>query len=210
MTSVDPQTPPVGSAAELMRAGERTPIATAIVSEASGPRLVLDGCRIALDAEQLTLRWWDDDDVAWEARASVEAFEATSGRLTVSVVGGWDSAVLRQAARVDSGRIPVELRTLGGDGRVIRRVRAICLDLSPLGCRVAGTGPDLTRGDDLQVAVATSLLDSLLEICVDARVVRCAPVAFGGWQAGLEFLPRTAADRDALIAWRDSVAAASR
>ena len=47
------------------------------------------------------------------------------------------------------------------------------------------------------------------DICVDARVVRCAPVAFGGWQAGLEFLPRTAAERDALIAWRDSVAAAS-
>jgi hypothetical protein len=206
MTSVDPQTPPVGSAAELMRAGERTPIATAIVSDASGPRLVLDGCRVAPDAEQLTLRWWDDDDVAWEARASVEAFEATSGRLTVSVVGGWDPAVLRQAARVDSGRTPVELLTLGGDGRVIRSVRALCLDLSPLGCRVAGTGAELTRGDDLQVAVVTSAF----EICVDARVVRCAPVAFGGWQAGLGFLPRTAAERDLLIAWRDSLAAASR
>ena len=75
----------------------------------NGSRLVLDGCRIALDAEQLTLRWWDDDDVAWEARASVEAFEAASGRLTVAVVGGWGPAVLRQAARVDSGRTPVEL-----------------------------------------------------------------------------------------------------
>jgi hypothetical protein len=187
-----------------MRAGERTPIAMATVSDASGPRLVLDGCRITLDAEQLTLRWWDDDDVAWEARASVEAFEAASGRLTVTVVGGWAPAVLRQAARVDSGRTPVELLTLGGDGRVIRSVRALCLDLSPLGCRVAGTGPELTRGDDLQVAVAT------LAICVDARVVRCAPVAFGGWQAGLEFLPRTAAERDSLIGWRDSLVNASR
>ncbi len=189
-----------------MRAGERTPIATATVSDANGSSLVLDGCRVALDAEQLTLRWWDDDDVAWEARASVEAFEAASGRLTVAVVGGWGPAVLRQAARVDSGRTPVELLTLGGDGRVIRRARALCLDLSALGCRVAGTGPELTRGDDLQVAVGTSVVD----ICVDARVVRCAPVAFGGWQAGLEFLPRTTAERDALIAWRDSVAATSR
>ena len=136
-----------------MRAGERTPIATANVSEADGPRLVLDGCRIPVDAEQLTLRWWDDNDVAWEARASVEAFEETSGRLTVAIVGGWGPAVLRQAARVDTGRTPVELLTLGGDGRVIRSVRALCLDLSPLGCRVAGTGPELTAGDDLQVAV---------------------------------------------------------
>ncbi len=185
-----------------MRVGERTPIAMANVYDASGHRLVLDGCGIALDADLLTLRWWDDNDVAWEARASVESFEATSERLTVTIVEGWHPAVLRQAARVDSGRTPVELLTLGGDGRVIRRVRALCLDLSPLGCRVAGTGPELTRGDDLQVAVATSTL----EICVDARVVRCAPVAFGGWQAGLEFLPRTAAERDSLIAWRDSVA----
>ena len=189
-----------------MRAGERTPIATANVSEADGPRLVLDGCRIPVDAEQLTLRWWDDNDVAWEARASVEAFEETSGRLTVAIVGGWGPAVLRQAARVDTGRTPVELLTLGGDGRVIRSVRALCLDLSPLGCRVAGTGPELTAGDDLQVAAATAAAD----ICVDARVVRCAPVAFGGWQAGLEFLPRTAAERDALIAWRDSVVDSGR
>ena len=189
-----------------MRAGERTPIATATVHEVSGHTLVLDGCRIGLDAEQLTLRWWDDNDVAWEARVSVEAVEATSGRLTVAVVGGWGPAVLRQAARVDSGRTPVDLLTLGGDGRVIRRIRAICLDLSPLGCRIAGTGPELTAGDDLQVAVATPALD----ICVDARVVRCAPVAFGGWQAGLEFLPRTAGERDSLLAWRDSLANASR
>lgn len=189
-----------------MRAGERTPIATANVSEAGGSRLVLDGCRIPPDAEQLTLRWWDDNDVAWEARVSVEGVDATSGRLTVAVVGGWGPAVLRQAARVDTGRTPVELLTVGGDGRVIRRVRALCLDLSPLGCRIAGTGPELTAGDDLQVAVRTPALD----ICVDARVVRCSAVAFGGWQAGLEFLPRTAAERNALIAWRDSVVDAGR
>jgi hypothetical protein len=205
MTSVDPQSPPVGSAVELMRIGERTPMATADVSDASGLRLVLGGCRIAIEAELLTLRWWDDSDAAWEARASVEESDSTSGRLTVAIVDGWRPAVLREAARVQSGRMPIELLTLGGDGRVIRRVWVLCLDLSPLGCRVAGTGSELARGDLVQVAAGTSAL----AICVDARVVRCVPVAFGGWNAGLEFLPRTAADRASLVAWRDSVADAA-
>jgi PilZ domain len=200
VTSVEPQSPTVGSAIELMRFGERTPVASAEVSGVSGLRLVLGGCRVAIGGE-LTLRWWDDNDVAWEARASVEESESTSG-LTVAIVEGWRPAVLREAARVASGRLPVELLTLGGDGRVIRRVRVICLDLSPLGCRVAGTGPEVTGDDVIQVAAETSAR----AICVDARVVRCTPVAFGGWHAGLEFLPRTDADRASLAAWRDSLA----
>jgi hypothetical protein len=205
MVSVDPHSPTVGSEVELMRSGARTPIATADVSAANGSSLVLSGCHVASEPEGFTLRWWDEGDVAWEASASVEELDPTSGVATVTIVGGWEPAVLRQAARIQSGRIPVDLLTLGGDGRVVRRVRAICLDVSSLGCRVAGTGPELMQGDDLQVAVGTGGL----EICVDARVVRCAAVAFGGWQAGLEFLPRTDAERATLIAFRDSVADAA-
>jgi hypothetical protein len=202
MTSVDPQSPPVGSAIELMRVGERTPIAKADVCGVDGLSLVLGGCRLAIEAGLLTLRWWDESDVAWEARASVERFDSARGRLTLVMVEGWRPAVLRRAARVESGRVPVELLTLGGDGRVIRRVQVLCLDLSTMGCRVAGTGLELARGDLVQVAGGTSAL----RVCVDARVVRSASVAFGGWHAGLEFLPHTAADRASLLEWRDSVA----
>jgi hypothetical protein len=202
MTPLDPQSPPVGSAVELMRIGERNPIAKADVCGVDGLSLVLGGCRVAIEAELLTLRWWDDSDVAWEARASVEQLDPTGCRLTLAIVGGWQPAVLRRAARIDSGRLPVELLTLGGDGRVIRRVQVLCLDLSTIGCRVAGTGPEVARGDLVQVAGGTSAL----RVCVDARVVRCASVAFGGWHAGLEFLPHTTADRDSLVAWRDSAA----
>jgi hypothetical protein len=202
MTSLDPPSPPIGSAVELMRIGERQPIAQADVWGANGLSLVLCECRVAIEDDLLTLRWWDDSDVAWEARASVEQWDASNGRLTLILVERWEPAVLRRAARVDSGRVPVELLTLGGDGRVIRRQRVLCLDLSAMGCRVAGTGPELVRGDLVQVAGGTSALT----VCVDARVVRCAPVAFGGWQAGLEFLPHTADDRASLVAWRDSAA----
>jgi hypothetical protein len=206
MTSLDPQSPPVGSAVELMRIGERTPIATAHVCGANGRRLVLGGCPAVIDAELLTLRWWDDSDDAWEARAAVEQSDSAGGRRTLTIVEEWRPAVLRRAARVESGRMPVELLTLGGDGRVIRRLQVLCLDVSAMGCRVAGTGPNLAPGDLVQVAEETSVPT----ICVDARVVRCASVAFGGWHAGLEFLPHTAADRASLVAWRDSVADAGR
>ena len=185
-----------------MRIGERMPLATADVCGVNGVGLVLGGCRVKIEAELLTLRWWDDGDAAWEARASVEQFDSTSGRLTLTVIEGWRPAVLRRAARVESDRVPVELLTLGGDGRVIRRVQVLCLDLSTIGCRVAGTGPEPARGDLVQVAGGTSALT----VCVDARVVRCESVAFGGWHAGLEFLPHTAADRASLVAWRDSAA----
>jgi hypothetical protein len=202
MTSLEPQSPPVGSAVELMRVGERKPIAQAEVCGVNGRSLVLCRCRVAIEADLLTLRWWDDSDVAWEARASVEQLDSTSGHLTLAMVESWRPAVLRRAVRIESGRVPVELLTLGGDGRVIRRLRVLCLDLSAMGCRVAGTGPELACGDLVQVAGGTSSMT----VCVDARVVRCASVAFGGWHAGLEFLPHTAADRASLVAWRDSAA----
>jgi hypothetical protein len=202
MTFLDPQTPPIGSAIELMRTGERQPIAQADVCSVNGLSLVLCQCRVAIEEGLLTLRWWDDSDVAWEARAAVERWDATSGRLTLVMGESWRPAVLRRAARVESDRVPVELLTLGGDGRVIRRLRVLCLDLSAMGCRVAGTGPELASGDLVQVAGGTSALT----VCVDARVVRCASVAFGGWHAGLEFLPHTDDDRASLVAWRDSAA----
>jgi PilZ domain len=202
MSSVDPRSPPIGTEVELMRVGERTPIAMADVSGVNGRDLVLDGCRVVIDAELLTVRWWDDADAAWEARGSVEQSDPTSGRLTTTMVEDWQPAILRRAARVESGRVSVELLTLGGDGRVIRRLQVLCLDVSTLGCRVTGTGTRPNPGDLLQVESQSSTLT----FCVDARVVRCAPVAFGGWQAGLEFLPHSASDRAALVAWRDSVA----
>jgi hypothetical protein len=202
MTSLEPQSPPIGSAVELMRIGEREPMAQADVCDVSGLSLVLCQCRVAIEEDLLTLRWWDDSDVAWEARAAVERWDATSGRLTLVMGESWRPAVLRRAARVESGRVPVELLTLGGDGRVIRRLRVLCLDLSAMGCRVAGTGPELAGGDLVQVAGGTSALT----VRVDARVVRCTSVAFGGWHAGLEFLPHTDDDRASLAAWRDSAA----
>jgi hypothetical protein len=202
MTALDPHSPPIGSAVELMRIGERQPIAQADVCGVNGLSLVLCECRVAIEEDVLTLRWWDDSDVAWEARASVERWDATSGRLRLVMGESWRPAVLRRTARVESGRVHIELLTLGGDGRVIRRVPVLCLDLSAMGCRVAGTGPELARGDLVQVAGGTSALT----VRVDARVVRCASVAFGGWHAGLEFLPHTAADRALLVAWRDSAA----
>jgi hypothetical protein len=75
-----------------------------------------------------------------------------------------------------------------------------CLDLSTTGCRVAGTGEPPSDGDILQVTAS----GSELAVCVDARIVHVVSKAFGGWQAGVEFLPHTAADRSALVAWRDS------
>lgn len=185
-----------------MPIGERTPLGTADVCGVHGLGLALGGCRVMVEAELLTIRWWDDGDAAWEARVSVDQFDSTSGSLTVTMLEDWRPAVLRRAARIESDRMPVELLTLGGDGRVIRRQRVLCLDLSAMGCRVAGTGATLASGDLVQVAGGTSALS----VCVDARIVRCEPVAFGGWHAGLEFLPHTPAERASLVTWRDSAA----
>jgi hypothetical protein len=195
---------PIGGPVELLRLGERQPFATATVRGVDGPSVILDGGRLSGLADRLTLRRWDEHDEAWEVSACVESSDASSVRL--AVVGEWRLAVLRRAARVDIERAPVELVTLGGDGRVVRRVRVTCLDLSTTGCRVAGTGDRPSDGDIVQVAAS----GSALTVCVDARIVHVVPKAFGGWQAGVEFLPHTAADRSALVAWRDSATHAAR
>ena len=189
---------PIGGQVELLRLGEREPFATATVGGADGALVVLEGGRLSGLADRLTLRWWDDDDEAWEAAASVESSDPSGARL--AVVSDWERAMLRRAARVNIERSPVDLVTIGGDGREVRRLRVTCLDLSTTGCRVAGTGGPPSDGDIVQVAASGS--DT--PVCVDARIVHVVPKAFGGWQAGVEFLPHTAADRAALVAWRDS------
>jgi hypothetical protein len=172
------------------------------VGGAAGSRLILDGCRFPLDDEHLTLRWWDDSDVAWEVVSAVERRDPPNGQLTVDIVDSWRPAVMRRAARVSIQRAPVELVTHGGDGRVVRRIQVSCHDVSATGCGVAGLGPKPSEGDIVQVGVTTPTLTAR----VDARVVRVSTAAFGGWHAGLEFLPHTASDHASLIAWRDSSA----
>jgi hypothetical protein len=76
----------------------------------------------------------------------------------------------------------------------------LCLDLSATGCRVAGTGSAPVERDVLQVAADTSEV----RVLVDARVVWASNASFGGWHAGIEFLPHDAGERARLIAWRDS------
>jgi PilZ domain len=188
---------PIGGHVELLRLGEREPFATATVGGVDGQLVVLEGGRLSGLADRVTLRWWDDDE-AWEASASVESTNPSGARL--EVLSDWRVAVLRRAARVEIERSPVDLVTLGGDGREVRRLRVTCLDLSTTGCRVAGTGEPPSDGDILQVTAS----GSELAVCVDARIVHVVSKAFGGWQAGVEFLPHTAADRSALVAWRDS------
>lgn len=199
MNPIDPETPPVGGVIELMRPRERQPFARAIVGSANGPLLVLDGCRFPIEREKLTLRWWDDNDAAWEVAASVEPRGAISGQLTANLVEPWRPAILRSAARVPVDRAPLDLITHGGDGRVVRRTRVVCLDLSTTGCGVAGSGPPPSDGDVVQVSANTPTF----AVCVDARIIHVANVAFGGWQAGLEFLPRTTDEVANLVAWRD-------
>lgn len=194
--------PPVGDTVELMHAGGREPLAEACVRGASGSVLVLSGGGETLDSDGVTVRWWDDRDEAWEVAAWRERFDAPSGETTLRLLGEWRPAVLRRAARVLLGRAPAELVTLGGDGRVVRRVQVLCLDLSTTGCRVTGTGSAPSDGDVVQVAASTPDV----RVLVDARVVHVARVAFGGWQAGIEFLPHTAAERVDLATWRDSAA----
>jgi hypothetical protein len=193
-----PDSPPVGSVVELMHVGEREPFGNAQVAEVSLPHLVLSGCRATIDTRSIVIRWWDDLDDAWEARASVGPFDVARARLETVIEEDWRSAILRRAVRVDAGRHPVDLLTIGGDGRVVRTTRVLCLDLSTLGCRVTGTGAMLVPGDDVQV---TGFGGSSARI--DARIVRCDSSRFGGWFAGLEFLPHTAEDRSALVHWRD-------
>jgi hypothetical protein len=199
MNPIDPETPPLGAVIELMRPRERQPFARAIIGSANGPLLVLDGCRVPIQAENLTLRWWDENDAAWEVVASVERLDASTGQLTAKVVEPWRPAVLRRAARVPVDRAPVDLITHGGDGRVVRRTRVVCLDLSTSGCGVAGSGPPPSDGDVVRVSADTPTL----AVCVDARIIHVATVAFGGWQAGLEFRPHTTDEVANLVAWRD-------
>ena len=199
MNATDPETPPIGALIELMRPDERQPIARVIVGSVDGTLLVLDGCRVPIEAENLTLRWWDENDAAWEVVASVEPRGAPRGQLTAHLAGHWHPAVLRRAARVPVDRAPVELITHGGDGRVVRRTRVVCVDLSTTGCGVAGSGPRPSDGDVVLVSTHTPTV----AVCVDARIVHVAAVAFGGWQAGLEFLPRTTDEVANLVAWRD-------
>jgi hypothetical protein len=189
---------PIGGSIELLRLGERQPFATATVRKVDGPLVVLDGGRLPGPGDRVTLRWWDEDDEAWEASASVQSSDASSARLAVA--SDWRLAVMRRAARVGIERSPIDLVTIGGDGREVRRLRVTCLDLSTTGCRVAGTGGPPSDGDIVQVTTS----GSALTVSVDARIVHVVAKAFGGWQAGVEFLPHTAADRAALVAWRDS------
>jgi PilZ domain len=184
-----------------MRAGERQPFGSVSVCGLDEPCLVVDGDPVPIDTDLLTLRWWDDGDTPWEVRASVDPPGSTDGRTTLRIIDDWRPAILRRAARVALDRVPVDLVTIGGDGREVRRVRVICLDLSTTGCRVAGAGPSPSDGDVFQL-VATA---SVTSIRVDARVVHVAAVAFGGWHAGVEFLPHTPDERAMLVAWRDSV-----
>jgi hypothetical protein len=198
--SVDPPSPAVGSVVELMRAGGRQAFAEASVCARSDTLLVVSTGPVAHDQERLTLRWWDENDEAWDVTVAVAQFDAASSELTLQLLAAWRPAVLRRAARVTLGREPAELLTLGGDGRVVRRVNVLCLDLSTTGCRVTGTGPPPTGGDALRVAASTPDV----RVLVDARIVHIARVAFGGWQAGIEFLPHDSAERAGLIEWRDS------
>jgi hypothetical protein len=189
---------PIGGQVELLRPDDRQPFATATVGGVDGALIVLEGGRLSGLAGRLTIRWWDEDDEAWEASARVESSDPSGARL--AVVSDWRLAVLRRAARVEIERSPIDLVTIGGDGREVRRLRVTCLDLSTTGCRVAGTGEPPSDGDIVQVAAS----GSGSPVSVDARIVHVVPKAFGGWQAGVEFLPHTAADRSALVAWRDS------
>jgi hypothetical protein len=200
MSSFDPASPTAGSLIEIMRVGERQQIGTAMVRAVGEPLLVLDGRRFPSGVDDLTLRWWDDDDNAWEVRASVERWDQAGEEVTLRILEGWQPSVLRRAARLEIDRAPVDLITIGGDGREVRRQRVICLDLSTTGCRVGGSGAQPARGDVFLVAAETTMV----AVRIDAHVVHIVPVAFGGWQAGLEFLPHTPDERAMLVAWRDS------
>jgi hypothetical protein len=200
MTSTNPKSPPAGSVIELMRTGQRTPIATASVSRTAGATLVVDAPP-AFDVEGLTLRWWDANDEAWETFATVGHVESSPTELLLDAAEPWRRAVLRRAERVETDRVPIELIMLGTDGHVTRRLRVSCLDLSALGCRIAGAGRPPSGADPLQVEADRPGIVA----CIDARVVHATPHAFGGWLAGIEFLPQDTADRAALIAWRDTI-----
>jgi hypothetical protein len=201
MISDDPKSPPAGSVVELMCTGRRTPIALSRVYCTDGPTLVVDWAAVADNAERFTLRWWDANDEAWETSATVAHVEASSTQLRLKPAEPWRRAVLRRAERVDTDRVPIRFIMLGTDGHVVRRLHVSCLDLSALGCRVAGVGTPPCGADPIQVEADGAGIVA----CVDARVVHAAPHAFGGWLAGVEFLPQDAADRAALIAWRDSI-----
>ena len=200
LSSLDPASPTAGSLIEIMRVGERQQIGTAMVRAIGEPLLVLDGRRFPDGVDDLTLRWWDDDDNAWEARASVERRDPAGDEVAVRVLEAWRASILRRAARVEIDRAPVDLVTIGGDGREVRRQRVNCLDLSTTGCRVGGSGAQPARGDLFLVTAETVSLT----VRVDAHVVHVVPAAFGGWQGGLEFLPHTPDERAMLVAWRDS------
>jgi hypothetical protein len=200
MTSMNPKSPPAGTVIELMRTGQRAPIARSTVSRAERATLVLDSPPL-FDSERLTLRWWDANDEAWETVAIVSHVEAPPTTLTLEATEPWRRAALRRAERVDTDRVPIRFVVLGTDGHVLRRLRVNCLDLSALGCRIAGAGTPPSGADPIQLEA-----DRIgIVACVDARVVHTAPHPFGGWLAGIEFLPQDAADRAALIAWRDTI-----
>ena len=200
LSSLDPASPTAGSLIEIMRVGERQQIGTAMVRAIGEPLLVLDGRRFPGGVDDLTLRWWDDDDNAWEARASVERRDLAGDEVSVRILEGWRASILRRAARIEIDRAPVDLITIGGDGREVRRQRVNCLDLSTTGCRVGGSGAQPARGDLFLVTAETDALT----VRIDAHVVHVVPAAFGGWLGGLEFLPHTPDERAMLVAWRDS------
>ena len=195
MTFAYPVSPPIGSMLELLRAGERHPIAAATITRGGELQLVLAVDRVPADVDGCSLRWWDDDDAAWEVSASIGSWDPATSELTVELIDGWRPAVLRRAARITIDRAPIELVESDGEGRVARRTRAICLDLSTTGCRVAGAGSIPEVGALVSVVAAP--------VRVDARVVQVVTAAFGGWHAGLEFLPRSSEERADLVAWRD-------
>jgi hypothetical protein len=76
----------------------------------------------------------------------------------------------------------------------------VCLDVSSGGVGVSGVGRMPAVGDVMRLRVGSEDDAPWIE----ARVARVESQSFGRWLAGFELRPRSAVERQLLLAWRDA------
>jgi hypothetical protein len=143
-----------------------------------------------------------DGVAAWQADGI-----ASAGRdpltLTVEVVDGWEKGDGRAAMRFQADRRLVRLR---GTTREVA-LDLVALDVSATGCCVSGSGMPPSVGTRVWIDISAS--SYMPSARLHATVVRSYASAFGRFELGLRFDPRTPVERDLMLQWRDETALVS-
>jgi hypothetical protein len=189
-----------GTAIELRSFEGDEDAARAVVAELDDRRAVLTELeRTPGFGEAVSIRWHDEDARAWQVSARVSDPDPNGDHLELTLLGEWSEVVTRRRQRIPAARRSLLGETVSGSLPAKRRVDMVCLDVSSGGVGVSGVGRMPAVGDVMRLRVGSEEDAPWIE----ARVARVESQSFGRWLAGFELRPRSAAERQLLLAWRD-------